>query len=160
MNVLIGVLIEQLYETGLTIQVLIWARGWTWELIPRIRPQLNQEWANNTSVIFLARHAGIIYRIPRPTYFAKLTFLCSLFPQVVISCLSSSLCQNARLSSAYCQIVNSTLLVLCCQLHIAKSSTRHCECYITNLPSWFVFQAAQMLFRPPQNNFKNSLPNA
>jgi hypothetical protein len=71
-----------------------------------------------------------------PTNFAKLTFLCSLFPQVVISCLSSAPCQNARLSSAYCQIVNSTLPVLCCQLHIAKSSTPH-HC-IVNSTLWML----------------------
>lgn len=60
-----------------------------------------------------------------PTYFAKLTFLCSLFPQVVISCLSSSLCQNARLSSAYCQIVNSTLLNH--QLDIVNATLPICQ---------------------------------
>jgi hypothetical protein len=89
-----------------------------------------------------------------PTYFAKLTFLCSLFP--------------------VCQVHFAKMLG--CQVHIAKLSTSHCRFYVVNftLPNHqlhivnatlpcqveFVFQADQMFFRPPQNNFKNSLPNA
>jgi hypothetical protein len=82
------------------------------------------------------------------TYFDKFTFSDLLFPQVVISYLSSTLCQNARFPTPLCQILNSTLSN--CQLHIASDTLPTCQID-------FIFWAAP-IFTLTLKTF-NILPN-
>jgi len=111
------------------------------------------------------------------TYFAKMTFLSSLFPQYVISYFPRSLCRNASLPSPCCQIINFTLQMLllptphpianctlpnhqlCIPLPIAhcqitNSTLANCQLDIVSatLPTCqvdFIFQAAPMFFKLP-----------
>jgi hypothetical protein len=79
------------------------------------------------------------------TYFDKFSFLGLLFLQVVISYLSSILCQNVKLLDPHClyYVANSTLTHS--QLHIAKSSTTCCQ--IVNSTLQVVhYQLAKLIF--------------
>jgi hypothetical protein len=78
-------------------------------------------------------------------YFAKMTFLSLLFPQDVISSFPRSLCQNARLPSPCCQIVNFTLqmLLLPTPHPIAKLPLPNHQLYIGKLLFRSTFQHLQ-----------------
>jgi hypothetical protein len=89
----------------------------------------------------LEKNEGLDMEYEMLTYFDKFTFSGSLFPQITISYLSSTLCQNATFPIPHipmlptphcvCYVANFTLTHS--QFHIVKLSTSHCEHCIVNL---------------------------
>jgi len=61
------------------------------------------------------------------TYFDKFNFLGLLFLQVAISYLSSTLCQNARFPNPHCLHYVANFTSTHSKVHIAKSSIARCQ---------------------------------
>jgi hypothetical protein len=93
--------------------------------------------------------------VPHLAIFVKCTFLvCQVH---IVKRLLKPLVDFGKSSSSKCQIANSTSQ----NATLAKSSTSHHQCYITNFPSWLDFAGCLNDFRTAQKNLKHYwLPNA
>jgi hypothetical protein len=128
----------------LTIVSVIGSKRFLTTIIPYIEVKVGQTKISFSNWEFehkmeLKKNEGLDMKYQMLTYFDKVIFSGLFFPQIAISYLSSTLCQNATFPIPHipmlptphclCYVVNFTLTHS--QFHIAKIATPHCQ--IVNL---------------------------